>query len=119
MLGLGGDDRSGLLVVIFPAVLLLAGDDEYPFTEAGRAIPRNIHGGDIAEPILRGGQQAEIRNVAPFPPARAAGRLAEDHDVPGYRCGHDQPQSNPAFVVGDEELPDGVRAKHDRGGRLP
>lgn len=55
MLGLGGNDRSGLLVVIFPAVLLLAGDDEYPFAGAGRAITRNIHGGDIAQTILRGG----------------------------------------------------------------
>ena len=27
-----------------------------------------------------------------------------------------QPQPNPAFAVGDEELPDGVWIKHDRGG---
>ena len=119
MLRLGRDDLGGLLVIVFPAVLLLAGYDEHPFARARRAIPRNIHGRDIAQSVLGGGQQAQIGDVASLPPARAARRLAKDHDVFGHRCGDFQPQPNPAFVVGDEELADGVPVKHNRGGRLP
>ncbi len=101
---------------VFPAVLLLAGDDEY-FLATGRlAEPGGVEGGNVALAVGGRREQAEVADAAMLRSAAAARGLAEEHDVFGHRA-HRQQQAHAGFgVVDDRELADGAGGEHDRGG---
>ena len=113
--GVRGDDLVGDPVQAFPAVFLLAGEDEDLLADGRLAIPGEVEGGDVAQAGLRGREQAQVGDVAALGAAGAAGCLAKDHDVLIDRGGDLQEEANARLAVGDEQLADGVGAKADRG----
>jgi hypothetical protein len=72
----------------FPAVLLLAGDDEDLRAGAGFAIAGNVGNGDVAEAVHRGRQQTEVGEVPALVSATAAWGLAGDRHVFTERTRH-------------------------------
>ena len=60
-LGRRGDDGAGDLVLGFPAVLLLAGDQEDLLAGPGLAKPGGVLGGDIALAVDGGGEVGGVR----------------------------------------------------------
>ena len=107
----------GFLIETFPAVLLLAGDDKDPLPCRRLAIAGDVEICDVAQASLRGGDQAQVGDVAPLSSAGATGCLAEDHDVFGNGAGNVQEQMDAVVVIGDDQLADGVGAEDHGGGR--
>ena len=68
MLGWGfwGDDFGGYVVEGFPAVFLLAGDDEDAFAGAGFAIAGGVDACYFGHSAGRGGKEVEVGNIPAF-----------------------------------------------------
>ena len=75
------------MVCGFPAVLLLAGDDEDPLAYPRLAIAGSVEVRNVAQAGLRGWERAQVGDVAPLSSAGAARRLAKHHDVLDHGTG--------------------------------
>jgi hypothetical protein len=114
--GAVGDNGAGFLVQAFPAVFLLAGDEEDLLGRAGFAKPGGVEAGNVAEAANGWREQAEVGDVAALVAAAAARFLAEDHDVLGQLPGDGEIEAQPIGAVFDDEGADVAGRKYGAGG---
>src|ERR1035437_4957197 len=109
---------ASLPVHSLPTILLLAGNDEYPRSGPGLAIPSPVEVGDIAPPIHRRRQQPEVGDVPALASASAARFLAKDHYVLVQFPRNPHPQAHARLGLLGDQFTDGAESKHHPSGRL-
>jgi hypothetical protein len=110
------DGGAGFLVQAFPAVFLLAGDEEDLLGGARFAKPGCVEVGNIAEAANGWGEEAEVGDVPALVAAAAAWFLAEDHDVLVQLPGDGQIEAHAISAVLDDERADVTGREHGAGG---
>jgi hypothetical protein len=106
------------LIQAFPAVFLLAGDEEDLLGGAGFAKPGGVEKGNVAQAANGWGEETEVGDVPALVAAAAARFLAVDHDVLGQLPGDGQIEAHAIGAVLDDERADVTGRKHGAGGDL-
>jgi hypothetical protein len=112
------DGGAGFLVQAFPAVFLLAGDEEDLLGGVGFAKSGGVERGNIAQAANRRREEAEVGDVPALVAAAAARFLAEYHDVFVQFPEDGQVEPHAIGAVLDDERADVTGRKHGAGGDL-
>jgi hypothetical protein len=103
----------------FPAVAVLAGLNEDLFAGPGGGEAGQVEGGDVADAVCGGGEEAKIDGSAHTGPAGAAGGAGKDQEVAFGAGGDEQFEAEASGVPAEAQFLDGVGAKGGGSGRGP